>query len=54
MKCGEWSVCDLQFCKYFKEGEECVHASKFKRPPTEGEVNKDGNDNEVCRRDEHD
>ena len=53
MKCGEWSLCDLQFCPYYKEGEECVKASKYKRPPTESKVNKDGND-EVCRRDEHD
>lgn len=50
MKCGEWSVCDLDFCKYFKEGEECVKAnSKVKREPTitESEVD-DGDEDEIC------
>ena len=28
MKCGDWSACDIDFCKYFVEGEVCIYEKK--------------------------
>ena len=52
MKCGDWGICDLQFCKYYAENEDCVYDGKTSRDPTESEVSDD--DSEICRGDQHD